>query len=370
MGGVRQFALILAASCLPIFGAWANPAKPAEPVVITDDPRGESDLTVCSQNLKNYGSYEDSKTKDRTLTAASFKVKESQLVNRLRAGKCDVIAVQEVLGRSEEALAEALKTLAARLKSVTNRFFEVRVGPPSDGKLGLGFLVAKDRARIVNLASYDRVELPKLSPNQKPRLFSRGPLEIQIIAESRGSGEPKSISIVNFHFKSQRGGQDDPAALEWETYRMEMAEALRRIVERRLKQAFASGSSILLLLGDRNSNFDVASARILEGRVTLESFRANGGCRLSKRGVPLCTTNKAFPQRLFSVLTTNPATRSLPGTFSYQGEYSWLDEILMPAESLPYAWLTATSQDEYASGVVNTADGGTDHAMVYVRLNW
>jgi predicted extracellular nuclease len=223
---------------------------------------------------------------------------------------------------------------------------------------------------VVNIASYDRVELPKLSPNQKPRLFSRGPLELQIIARARETGTPKAITLVNFHMKSQRGGKDDPAALEWETYRMEMAEGLRRIVERRHKQSFASAQSSLILLGDRNSNFDVASARIIEGVVTLESFRVDGACRLSKRGVPLCKTATLLPQRLFSVLTTNPRTKSLPGTYLYQGEYSWLDDILVPAESLPLVWRTDVSENDYESGVVYTPDTASDHALVFVRLNW
>lgn len=369
---VRLILFNVISSCLlhwaSIKSSAAVPKKEKE-VVISDDLRGPVDLTVCSQNLKNYGSLEDTRTKEIGITPNRFKEKEDDLVRRFISAHCDVIAVQELLGNNEEASLSALNRLGSKLTGASNRFFEARVGPPSEGKLGLGFLVAKDRARIVNLASYDKVELPKLSPNQKPRLFSRGPLELQLVAEALESGEPKAVTVVNFHFKSKRG-QGDAAGLEYETYRMEMAEALRRIVERRLKQAFASGSTILLLAGDRNSNFDTASARILEGRITLASFQNNGPCRLVKRGVPFCTTNKSFPQRLFSALTGNPKTKNLPGTFVYEGEYSWLDDILLPAESLPYIWSSPTDQSEYMSGVVRLPDGPSDHALVYTRLNW
>jgi hypothetical protein len=234
----------------------------------------------------------------------------------------------------------------------------------------LGFIVAEDRAQIVNTLSYAKVELPKLVAKQKPRLFARTPLEIQLLVSGRENDVSKTITLVNFHFKSKRGGEGDPTGLEFETYRMEMGEALRRIVERRHKQAFARGNSILMLLGDRNSNFDVASAKILDGSLSLSNFQNDGACRLSKRGVPLCKAGASLPQRLFSVLTSNKSVFRLPGTFSYKGEYSWLDDILMPAESLPYAWRSAFQEAQYDSGVVYSPKDASDHAMVYVRLNW
>jgi hypothetical protein len=274
------------------------------------------------------------------------------------------------MGRNQEAVDAGLQELADKLRKSTNRFFRIRSAPPAEGGMTLGFLVAEDRAAIVNTLSYAKIELPKLVAKQKPRLFPRTPLEIQLIANSRESNLAKPISIVNFHFKSKRGGEDDPTGLEWETYRMEMSEAIRRIVERRHKQAFASGDSILMLVGDRNSNFDVASARILDGTLNLSSFQADGGCRLSKRGVPLCKSGASLPRRLFSVLTSNKSAFILPGTFSYKGEYSWLDEILMPAESLPFAWKSAFLESQYDSGVVYSPKDASDHALVYVKLNW
>jgi hypothetical protein len=151
---------------------------------------------------------------------------------------------------------------------------------------------------------------------------------------------------------------------------MEMSEALRRIAELRHKESFGSGESLLLLLGDRNSNFDVASARILEGSLVLSSFAEKGPCRMSKKGLPLCVAETAMPRKLFSVLTTNEGVKEFPGTFNYQGEYSWLDDILMPAESLRFAWKTAFSEGEYDSGLVQTPAVVSDHALVYVKLNW
>jgi hypothetical protein len=344
------------------------PATPA-PLPVSD-PRGEPDLTVCSQNLKLYGTLETLKQKAPGYNTQEHWAKVAGLVRRFVSAGCDVIAVQEVMGRNQEAIDAALQELAKELRESTNRFYSIRSAPAVEGGMTLGFLVADDRATIRNTLSYAKVELPKLVAKQKPRLFPRTPLEIQLVVNSRESSISKPVSIVNFHFKSKRGSEGDPTGLEWETYRMEMSEAVRRIVERRHERAFASGDSILLLLGDRNSDFDVASARILDGTLNLSSFQAEGGCRLSKRGVPLCKAGVSMPQRLFSVLTSNKSVFVLPGTFSYKGEYSWLDDILMPAESLPFAWKSAFSEAQLDSGVVYSPRDASDHALVYVKLNW
>jgi predicted extracellular nuclease len=337
---------------------------------VGDDPRGEPDLVVCSQNLKLFGTYAVMKARSPGYKLSQYELKVEELVTRFRREQCDVIAVQEVMGKSEAEGKAALAELIRVLRRDTGRIYESRIAPPADGAMTTGFLVARDRAEILQAFSYARVELPRISKKQKPRIFSRMPLEIQLAVTSREGELRKTVSVVNFHFKSKRGGEGDPTGLEWETYRMEMSEALRRILEARHEGSFASGESVLLVLGDRNSNFDVASARILEGSLTLGSFMSGGPCRLSKRGVPLCKVDSELPRKLFSVITSNKDAMPQSGTFSYKGEYSWLDDILMPAESLRYAWTTAYSEGSYNAGALYTPKDASDHAMVYVKLNW
>lgn len=338
--------------------------------VVGEDPRGASDLTVCSQNLKLFGTYNTLKARNPKYTRDEHAEKISALVERFDAANCDVMALQEVMGEKEADAKAALDELASQLGKRDNRTFSSRVAPPAEGGMTLGFLIANDRATILNAVSYAKVELPKLAEKQRPRLFLRTPMELQISVSSRQDQEVKTISLVNFHFKSKRGAASDPTGLEWETYRMEMAEALRRIIDSRHKQAFASSDALLLVMGDRNGNYDVASARILEGTLVLQEFRTDGGCRLSKRGLPICKVGTSLPQRLFSVFARNERVHSLPGTFSFEGEYSWLDDILMPAESLPFAWKSAFTEGEYDSGVIYAPKSASDHALVYVKLNW
>ncbi len=336
----------------------------------TADPRGEAELRICSQNMENYGPFSLAKPRVPSLTPELHSAKELAVLQRFVKAKCDVIATQEILGKTELESKKVLDEIASNLHKATGRFFETRTGPSNDPIIRLGFIVAKDRAEILNLTSYYRVELPKTTEEQRPRNFPRGPLEIQLQVKPRGESFPKVVTIVTFHFKSKYGGAKDPAQLEWETFRMEMAEAIRRIIETRHSKSFGSGDSILVLAGDRNSNFDAASAKILDGTIALRSFQGKAPCRLSKRGVPLCQKGASYPQRLFSVLTTDPATGKLQGTFKYGKTFSWLDEILLPTESLPFALENPNVEGDYASGVVYDPKEASDHAMVWVDLNW
>lgn len=335
-----------------------------------EDPRGLPELIICSQNLENYGFLNSVKRRVAKATAESLEYKSIDLVKRFLKRKCDVIAVQEIVAKNQAIGKQVLEKLAQLLKMQTNRIFDVRVGQSNDKNLRTGFLVARDRATVLGMLSYARVELPKLSEEQKPRLFSRGPLELQLNVKGRKGSYSKVVTIINMHFKSKRSTRYDPAGLEWETFRMEMAEALRRVILNRHEHSFTSGETLLVVLGDRNSHFDSASAKILEGVITLRHFQEPGICRLSKRGVPLCQGGNALPQRLFSVLTLDKETRLQPGTYSYKGVYSWLDDILMPAESLPFAWAKYGKEGDYESGVLYQPVDASDHAMVWVALNW
>jgi hypothetical protein len=351
-----------------------NPKPQKKPTAVSipgGDPRGATDLVICSQNLKLFGSFQHLSRSNPTYNRERHKAKINDLIARFIAAKCDVVAVQEVIGKTPSDGEAALNELTEVWRARSNRFFKVATAPPSEGSMTNGFIIALDRASVLQTLPYGRVQLPKIATRQKPRLFSRPPFELQISVKARDSELIKTISIVNFHLKSKRGGMDDPTGLEWETYRMEMAEGLRRVLELRHKDAFAAPDNILVVLGDRNGNFDVASARILDGSLSLASFGERGPCRLSKRGIPLCALESPLPRRLFSVLIgDNSGGISYPGTYNYRGEYSWLDDILLPAESLRYAWRSAFTEGAFNSGVVSTPAEASDHSLVYVGLNW
>lgn len=333
------------------------------------DPRGEVEVTLCSQNLKNYGIYQDWKEREAK-SKDYYSDKQRALIGRFQYAKCDIIAVQELLGKDQIRARDALNEFAKVIRQQTGRVFEARVSDDDDGPTRLGFLVATDRGEIVNTTTYRKVNLPKLEEDQKPRQFNRAPLEVQVLVKGKGNAASKTIGVITFHSKSKSGSKGDPAALQWETARMEMAEGLRRIIEDRYKSSFSFSEVPLVVLGDRNANFDSASARILEGVVTLDNFKTKGICRLSKTGRPLCQGGNQTEQKLFSVLTEDPETKNQQGTYVYRKEFSWLDDILMPQGSLAFARVNPSQEGNYDSGVVNGYPEASDHALVYVRLNW
>lgn len=369
---MRNFLLLVKTLLLSAFlsgSAFAQTRANIE--VKLGDPRGLPELTICSQNLDNYGTPMMMKQRKRGFTDYDYEEKEDALLSRFVKNKCDVIAVQEILSKDKATGVELLKDFALKLRKRTNRNFDVAASESNDPKLRLGFLAATDRGEILNRISYNQVELPKITTLQKQRMFSRGPFEIQMVVKGRDEAPAKQLSIINFHFKSKSTqGGTDPAGLEFEPVRIEMAEALRRIVEVRHGASFQTGKRLLVLVGDRNSNFDTASARVLEGQLTIANFQEDGVCRLSKRGVPLCKLNTVQPQELFSVLTSDPQTKRQKGTHLYAKVFSWIDDIIMPAESLSFAYRTMGVEGDYDSGIVNEFPKASDHAMTWVTLNW
>jgi hypothetical protein len=338
------------------------------------EPRGAAELVVCSQNLQNYGLLPDFLSRNRGTAAREFYRKQDALATRFAATDCDVIMVQEVLGGDEIVSAKALKNLADAIRLKNNRFYEIVTGPSNDPFTRLGYLVAVDRAQVLNQNSYFKVELPKLVDEGKPRLFSRGPLEIQVKVKGREGSNSKTVTLINFHFKSKYNAQKDPSRTEWETHRMEMAEALRRIVESRHATSIKTGETLLVMAGDRNSHWDAASAEILNGRLRLSDFKTPGTgtplCKISGRGVPMCAPGTAGAQSFFSLLLGDPETKLMPGTHKYKKVYSWLDDMIAPAATLKFARASFDSEDNFDSGVVYEPIRASDHAMTWARFNW
>ncbi len=338
------------------------------------EPRGPAELVVCSQNLQNYGLLPDFLSRNRGTAAREFYRKQDALATRFATKDCDIIMLQEVLGREEGASEKALENLANVIRQKNNRFYQVITGPSNDPWTRLGYLLAVDRVEFLNKTSYFRIELPKLVDEGKPRLFSRGPLEIQVKVKGRAGSNSKTVTLINFHFKSKYNAQKDPSRTEWETHRMEMAEALRRIVESRHATSIQTGETLLVLAGDRNSHWDAASAEILNGRLRLSNFKTPGTgtplCKISGRGVPMCAPGTAGAQSFFSLLLGDPETKLMPGTHKYKKVYSWLDDMIAPAATLKFARTTFDSEDNFDSGVVYEPIRASDHAMTWARFNW
>ena len=200
----------------------------------------EFTMGICSQNLENFGSHPEYKSK------ISHDLKTKLLIERFSKGNCDLIAVQEILAVNQSKALKTLQNFAHKLSESSNRKYEAVVGPSNDKIRFLGFLVSKRKFRIVSTKSYSDLTLPEISPDGKPRNFSRGPFEVGIeAANGRQHRYFNRFYAVNFHFKSKHSAAFDPAKLSYEVDRLESAEALRTAVLKNHPE------ELVIFLGDR-----------------------------------------------------------------------------------------------------------------------
>ncbi len=243
------------------------------------------------------------------------------------------------------------------------------MGRSNDRSSRIGFLVAKDKKlKILSMTSYARRELPKLIKEERPRFFTRGPFEISLEVET---SERKKIvlTIITFHFKSKYKGYKDPSKTEWEILRMQSAEGLRKIAEEKISDDNDKKSSVVILLGDRNSDYTSASAKILEGVYSLSLF-SKSFCKISKKGIPLCENKVERSPNFISVLTGDPETFSMKGSYIYKKKYSWIDEILISKLGSSYALESKQNLNNYDSGIFRKYEEASDHALGFVRLKF
>ena len=319
-------------------------------------------VTICSQNLERYGSPRIFARNNPGKKSGFYEAKLGALLARFVTAQCDVIAVQEVLGKDRREAQESIDTLAGALSVRASRTFRGFVGESNDNFIRVGFLVGTDRLAVLGAEAFPNEELPRLLKRERPQFFLRIPFEISL----KGA---RPFKIVTFHFKSKSGGTKDPAGYMWETTRMKSAEKLREMLRAREKDSFDAGTVPLFVLGDRNSDEGSASQEILAGRLQLSQFQGpDPVCGLAKSEEPVCTGNPRNAPILNSVVAADPDARRLhKGTHYYRKKASWLDDILVPRGTLPLVLEDASRAGDYESGVIDSPKEASDHALVYVR---
>ena len=64
------------------------------------DPRGVPDLIICSQNLKLFGTFDTMSRANPGFTRPTYDQKVADLVACFWGAKCEIVAVQEVIGKT------------------------------------------------------------------------------------------------------------------------------------------------------------------------------------------------------------------------------------------------------------------------------
>src|SRR2546426_641475 len=146
-------------------------------------PAGAADVTVCTENLFNYGIPEDVQRlryPERTLQQVRGRIlrQEKALLSRMAA--CDIVAVQEVVGDEQQRALSALDRLGRLLSQSTGRRYSALVADSSD-VIRNGFLFRSDGD--LSEAQFDGAHtsdpLPRI-PRFGEVHWKRGPAELVV----------------------------------------------------------------------------------------------------------------------------------------------------------------------------------------------
>jgi hypothetical protein len=314
-------------------------------------------VRVCSQNLFRFGSEKFSRNKQKREKQKTF------LVSRMKRAACDVIGVQEVSGESRWRAKGILQELADSLGERSGRKFSAHVGDSQDKYIRNGFIVADDLGKVVGFKSYWRESLPRIQKRGRPRSFVRGPVSLEVVLAQPRFGIERLL-LFSVHLKSKSNSWKDPTKTDFEVYRMESAQAVRRIA----LDAFAKRpkGTMLMLMGDRNSEESSASADVLEGRYLIADFHKD--CKLREKTEVDCVSQPNHRPELvglFEARKQSDPQRYRKGSYRYKRRDTLIDEIYVLPEKLSMfrgenaSWRIGFEGDYYK---------GSDHLLLWAEI--
>jgi endonuclease/exonuclease/phosphatase family metal-dependent hydrolase len=316
-------------------------------------------ITVCSQNLARYGE------KSKRQNDAEKQKQLGYLTGRIRKAKCDIVAVQEVVGETKLKAAENLEQVARALSERTHRSFISIVGDGRDKFIRNGYLIDQGLLNVVEVASYSDLPLPRYRKLAPPNFFERAPLGVRVEIKNSADG-PKQLFLINNHFKSKAFGHKDVTGLNFELIRMQQAEAVRNLIETGLSPE--QQRALLVVLGDRNSGIDSASTAIIKGEYLLQDFMSEN-CRVEQSGEPKCKTKGAEASTLTGLFGFRE--QQFPGvyrggSYRYKGREEYLDEIFLRSSDIKRV---LDKVGKVRIGTEGDYFRGSDHKLVWADLD-
>ncbi len=335
-------------------------SKGQKNVLDNEKDRGKKELRVCSQNLYNYNPF--SSKRDYQGYA---------LAKRISQKECDVIALQEVLGKDKRSSLKILNKLASLLKKLSGDSYSAYVGSSNDFRIRNGFLVSNKVLTVKNSWTFSDTPLTRVDKFSPGRHFIRGPFALELeLKDNSNSIHFKRIILLSFHFKSKWNAYKDPSKSDFEFSRMQSSESLRKIVEE-LKEK-AKESRVILALGDRNSESNSASSSILSGRNILDDF-INKDSKLCKTSYKLKTLCKPDYKRkirlvdLFSYRHRKFGNKYKVWSLRFRKKGMLYDEVYIPLKDL---WIASNKDGIPSVGITNKPKKASDHSLLWVDLNW
>lgn len=316
-------------------------------ILIPAESQAATKLRVCTQNLQRVGKPPFGRNKDSVSKQTAY------LIERIIKAKCDVIAVQEVYGKSKGEAAQELNDLTQQLsESAGNRYVSM-VGDSQFDEIRNGFIVKENTSKILYSGSTPDGVLPKLNPLQRSKSATRRPFALLLdVANTK-----RDLLLLGIHLKSKVGGFKDPSGLDFETLRMESSEQAREFALQLVKENKKSSDMVAVILGDRNSRDGSATDLILQGRLTLNDFRST--CSVKRDLEPSCQISKP------AVFEPSIAPRTSRGSSKYRGEEELIDEIYVSSKYIDQLRASKTNLDY---GLEGEFFKGSDHKLVWIDL--
>jgi hypothetical protein len=374
-----------------------------------NDKRGKPELRICTLNLNIYGTFKAVRSNTRR-GAKNYLAREKAIVSLLAESGCNVVALQGLVGMNLADAEKGINRLAEKVTKHTSWRWTGYVGGSNNKEGFNGYLISNHNIRVEAGTSYVFDELVKLPGFGEDR-FVRGPFEVVLRVRDSEHGIWHAVVLITMYFRKAL----DQIAVEPEGYRMQMAETLRRILEKRSQQYAEGNKPVIVLLGDRAEPRYAPAAQILEGALQLKDFRSGGPCEVKEIGqeapggeknngqqaaaakkysakvkyVAACSTDLPHLKVLFglSAETLVPVlvrSRMVKGAKKYDlvapderaeklmraEKRRQQSEIYLFEQDLHYAWAEPGSTGRYAV-VAKKLRGGVKHSpLVAADLNW
>lgn len=341
-----------------------------------------SAVRVCSQNLNRYGKSHGKKHKDQ----------ESDLVERVIKARCDVLGVQELYGESKKQATRTLVRFIRALEKRSGREYDLFVGESQDPEIRNAVIYDVRIGKLLWAKSYGRELLPKLQPLGPNRRHLRAPvgLALQVrltktnqdsagyydknrqieVAELSSNQQTGQITllIINYHFKSKVRSDLDPTQTQYESERLASAAHVHYLMAQEIAATSQDKPLIALMLGDRNSGPQSASAGVLRGRPEFNNFLYRGGCEIDESLRPSCPAGVATSSktRFIDLLDWHNQLNPHRELYSYRfrSEEEIIDEILVWERSSRY--LVGPSGPRVQT--TGNYRQGSDHRLVWAEI--
>jgi len=338
---------------------------PAEACADTPD-NGSFNSTICSLNTDNLGFKKKQKTKKSKRSTKYQKRKLEHLARRINSAGCSIVAVQEVYGPTRKQAKSNLLKLEKEVEKITSKNFSSFVGDTQDSRIRNGFLIEKNRQRVIETFNFSDRPLPRDLRFSRLGYYSRGPFAV-LLEVQMPRGGVRQLLVLSVHFKSKSGSFKDPTKTSFERLRVQMAEGVKTIVKDELRKRFPE--AILVVAGDLNSERFDAASQVIDGTFSLADF-SKGSCRIDKELEADCDSkpaNSLVLKRLFSEELQHWPGELDGGSYKYKGKDFLIDEILVETEA---ARLFLEADGSYDLGFSGQFYRGSDHKLLWARISW